>query len=256
VVHPVKWWTPCVLLLVIVVVQAILFLAITQLATGLDVTPTMDETPTALYRVAKDAVVFVVLLVVLRRGGREPRATLRLKWVSPAKMGATCLMVLSLVPWEMFLWGDRGAERMMGLGDSIRFNAALVVSWMSGVFLTPVAEELFFRGFALSVFGKRSAVAGVLGSCVLFGTYHFSGSVASLIVPLPFALATAYSVVVTGSVYPAIVAHAFWNLLAVGADAGLTLPQPTPGWLLLSTVVGGICACLLLRTYRTCAQSR
>ncbi len=250
----VKWWTPCVALLVIVVVQAILFVAIIEVGRGLNREGVLlEETKSrcfALYSVIKNAVVFLVLLLVLRGGGAEHRGTLRLKRVSPRGMALSCVIILSLVPWDMYMAGDPGAERMIGLGDAIRLNGALVVSWMSLVFLTPVAEELFFRGFALSVFGKNSVIAGVLGSCVLFGIYHFSGSVASVVIALPFALATAYSVVVTGSVYPAIVAHALWNLLAVAEDAGVWSMEPTSGVLVGSAALCIVSAAVLPRLAR------
>lgn len=248
-----KWWTPCVVLLVIVVVQAILFVAIIEVGRGLHPEGVIQESQSgslALYSVVKNTVVSLVLLVRVRLGRAGTSAILGLKRVSALGITVACFTILSLVPWDMYLAGQLGAERMRVGANTSYFNAALMMSSMSLVLLTPVAEELFFRGFALSVFGKRSVIAGVLGSCVLCGTYHFSGSVASLIVPLPFALATAYSVVVTGSVYPAIVAHALWNLLAVGADAGYVFLEPTRGTLFASAVVGATCAGLLLRMNR------
>lgn len=246
----VKWWTPCVLLVLTVVLQAILFVVIIEVGHGLHPEGVAEESQSgclALYSVVKNAVVFLVLLVAVRRGGAGASLTLRLKRVSPRGMTVSCFMILSLVPWDMYLPGHPGPQRIIVGPDASHLNAALVVSWMSSVFLTPVAEELFFRGFALSVFGKKSVVAGVLGSSVLFGVYHFSGSVGSLVIPLPFALATAYSVVVTGSVYPAIVAHALWNLLAAGTDAGYVFLEPTRGMLFGSMLVGAACAGLLLR---------
>lgn len=250
---PVRWLTPCAMLLVIVVLRSILFVASIEVGRRVHPERIAEETSfesLALYGVIKNAVVFVVLLAVLRRVDAGASVTLRLKRVSATRVTVACLMILSLVPWDRYLNSQFGAGQEMVAPQDPHFNVALVVSWISLVLLTPVAEELFFRGFTLTVFGRKSCIVGVIGSCALFGFYHFSGSVASLVIPLPFALATAYSVVLTGSVYPAIVAHALWNLLAAGSDAGYVVLEPTGGRLFGSAVVGFTCAGLLLRMNR------
>ena len=108
------------------------------------------------------------------------------------------------------------------VGGLLLLGFGLALLLCRPVLLTPVAEELFFRGFTLTVLGRRSIVIGVIGSCALFGLYHFNGSLGSIINPLPFGLATAFSVIATRSVYPAIVAHMLWNLSALISDVGPT----------------------------------
>ncbi len=242
-------WTPFIVLLVIVVLQAVLFVSVIEVGLALDPDGFVEQTPPgylALYSVIKNAVVFLVLFIAVRVGRADDSPTLRLKRVSICGLTVACLMILSLVPWDIYLAGHLGGGRMMVEADTTQFNPALAVSCMSSVLLAPVAEELFFRGFTLSVLGKRSVVAGIFGSCVLFGIYHFTGSVASFVIPLPFALGTAYSVVVTGSVFPAIVAHALWNLLAVVREVGYVVLEPTRGMLFGSMLVCAACAGLLL----------
>lgn len=221
------WWTPCIVLLVIVVLQAILFVSVIEVGRALDADGFVEKTPSgwlALYSVIKNAVLLLVLFIAVRVWRADTSATLRLRRVSARSITLSCLMILSLVPWDMYLVGHLRAERMMIGADTSHFNAALMMSWMSLVLLTPVAEELLFRGFALTVFGKKSILIGLLGSGALYGCYHFDGSFGSVITPIPFALVTAYGVVTTGSVYPVILAHAVWNLLAVLPDVRRSLP--------------------------------
>ena len=62
-------------------------------------------------------------------------------------------MTLCLIPWDMCLAEYFGAERILVEWDGGRINATLIASWIALVLLTPVAEELFFRGAVQTAWG-------------------------------------------------------------------------------------------------------
>ena len=88
--------------------------------------------------------------------------------------------------------------------------------------LTPVAEELFFRGLMLRALGRRwNLTVGVIVSSVVFGLFHFQGDslldgLAIVIVTAAFgAVFAGLTVLVRGRLGPAIVAHVVVNATAV-----------------------------------------
>ena len=75
-----------------------------------------------------------------------------------------------------------------------------------------VAEELFFRGFVLRSFQARMpAWVAVLLSSILFGVMHWDGLQGLGAVLIGIFLG--YITIKIGSIWPAVVAHAFNNLL-------------------------------------------
>ena len=87
--------------------------------------------------------------------------------------------------------------------------------------VTPVAEEIFFRGFVLRGFVNRwGVVPGVLLSAVIFAALHFQPGVIIPVFITGLILGTLYWQ--TGSIWPGIGVHAAQNLVAtVGILAGL-----------------------------------
>ncbi len=244
------WWMACALLAAIIVIQAIVFASGTALVGtyGND----NDDSGSlsnwlAAYSILKESIALVALLIILRLARIDTIPALRLRRISGSQMSLSCILILCVLPWDMLLSQHCGAGHRIVAGNPVDLSVAAIVSGLSLVFLTPVAEELVFRGFALSAFGKRTALAGIAGSSALFAIYHSSGSVASLAVPLPFAVVTAYATVSTRSIVPAIIAHALWNLLAFAGECGYTFVESTPDILIGSTVVAVICGGLLLR---------
>jgi membrane protease YdiL (CAAX protease family) len=87
--------------------------------------------------------------------------------------------------------------------------------------VTPVAEEIFFRGFVLRGFVNRWGVApGIVLSAVVFAGLHFQPSV---IVPVFITgLLLGWLYWHTGSIWPGIGVHAAQNLIAtLGIVVGL-----------------------------------
>ena len=93
--------------------------------------------------------------------------------------------------------------------------------------LSPVAEEALFRGYFFKVISETSEkkgkkpgfyqlAAGAVLSSLLFAILHFSyGSIAEIAVAFFVGLALCYVTYKSGSLLPAILAHAAFNLLSI-----------------------------------------
>jgi uncharacterized protein len=97
--------------------------------------------------------------------------------------------------------------------------------------LAPVAEEFFFRGFLLRVMHERTnAVIAVLVTGVAFGLVHLpSGDWIGTIVLSLFGMALCVLFLMTSSLVPCIMLHAFHNSISFG----FTKELPWWGFLLL-----------------------
>lgn len=81
---------------------------------------------------------------------------------------------------------------------------------------TPLTEELFFRGFVMAGLVHRYGVAGaVAGSSLIFAVFHLHPGVIVPIFVAGLLLAVLYRA--TGSLWPAIIAHAAQNTIALVA---------------------------------------
>ncbi len=84
--------------------------------------------------------------------------------------------------------------------------------------IAPVGEEALFRGYFFRKISEkgRSWVIGALLSSALFASMHFQyGSVAEIVVTFLIALLFCALTQKTGSLVPAIVAHASFNFLSI-----------------------------------------
>jgi CAAX protease family protein len=97
--------------------------------------------------------------------------------------------------------------------------------------LAPLAEEFFFRGFLLKVLHERTnAVIAVLITGIAFGLVHLpSGDWVGTIVLSLFGMALCVLFIVTSSLVPCIMLHAFHNSISFG----FTKELPWWGFLLL-----------------------
>jgi membrane protease YdiL (CAAX protease family) len=143
------------------------------------------------------------------------------------------------------------AERLLGLVS----EQPWWVGWLVIVILPAVAEELFFRGWVLAAFAgdrptRGRAVAAVLLQAAAFAAFHLLPER----MPQTFllGLALGWMTLVTGSILPAILAHAAHNavplvLLARAAAGGDSL-LATDGSLPVPLVAAGA-AVLLAGTW-------
>lgn len=80
--------------------------------------------------------------------------------------------------------------------------------------LTPIAEETFFRGLLIPLYGKRLKIAGaIIVPALLFGLAHMQVNVG--IDTFIFGIALGYLTWKTESIYPAIGLHVLKNCLAL-----------------------------------------
>jgi membrane protease YdiL (CAAX protease family) len=88
-------------------------------------------------------------------------------------------------------------------------NAFVIVT------VVPLAEELFFRGLGVRVLAPLGAWWAVLGTAVVFGLSH------GILVALPplviFGLVLGYVRLRSDSIWPGVIAHAFYNGVAIAA---------------------------------------
>lgn len=151
--------------------------------------------------------------------------------VAALAAGSTAMSTLTLI------FGKR-SEALTGLELAVRSTGPmLLLTLLIIAVAAPVAEELFFRGYAqtrlVARYGRRT---GMLVATALFALFHFD--------PMHSAVAFAIGAVLawtterTGSIRASIVAHAVNNALFVAgaqAQAQAEAPQTPPTW---ATAVG------------------
>ena len=91
---------------------------------------------------------------------------------------------------------------------------ALILTFISICILTPISEELLFRGYILDALNRlHGKWPAIIISSIIFGMVHFD--------PFTMGMATIGGVIYgwisrrTGSLVPVIVAHAMWNTMAL-----------------------------------------
>ena len=91
---------------------------------------------------------------------------------------------------------------------------ALILTFISICILTPIVEELLFRGYILDALNRlHGKWPAIIISSIIFGMVHFD--------PFTMGMATIGGVIYgwirmrTGSLVPGIVAHAMWNTMAL-----------------------------------------
>ena len=91
---------------------------------------------------------------------------------------------------------------------------ALILTFISICILTPISEELLFRGYILDALNRlHGKWPAIIISSIIFGMVHFD--------PFTMGMATIGGVIYgwirmrTGSLVPGIVAHSMWNTMAL-----------------------------------------
>lgn len=116
--------------------------------------------------------------------------------------------------------GEQTVAEDLGIKDGLGLEiaAAFVIIW-----LAPITEEIFFRGFFYRALRNRFAVwSAALLDGLVFGAIHFTGKDTLEILPILAVLGIVFCLVYekTGSIYPVIALHCFNNTLAFIAAAG------------------------------------
>jgi hypothetical protein len=102
--------------------------------------------------------------------------------------------------------------------DIIFDGLAMLLTFQALAFVTPLSEEIFFRGFIFrGLLPKMNPWMAITVSALVFSVFHLSIGVMIPIFITGFLLAWLYWR--TGSLWAAIGAHAGQNALAVGLQA-------------------------------------
>jgi membrane protease YdiL (CAAX protease family) len=214
-----------------------IFIVLQVIAAGIlfgiesDPTDEAEQLTALLATLAADGVALVAIPLWLL-GGRIPGlAAIRLHKPTWSAIGwGFAGLVLSYIALGIYL----GVVAVLGIDalepvssiddDSIYRNAYLVaLTGVVVVFVAPIAEEIFFRGFLIGGITRRwSLIPAVAVSAIIFAAIHID--VGSLI---PFAIigvVFAYIYLRSGNLASSIVAHMLFNTIAfVGlvADRGV-----------------------------------
>jgi membrane protease YdiL (CAAX protease family) len=203
--------------------------AVIQGATGRTVEE-MDDLPLGLSFLPQlglwVGLLLVPLLVVRRKGnGAVADLGLRAHWPDLWRGGAVGaglqVLVIPLLYWPFLELLSKDAEDLEGPAREITDKVhgvggvVLIVVWVA--ILTPIAEEVFYRGLLLGGLRKRGLApwAAIGLSSLLFAASHLQG----LQFPALFVFGVGAAVLVhrTGRLGPAIAAHMAFNAVTVVA---------------------------------------
>ena len=139
------------------------------------------------------------------------RTVLLMVVVLAASLTATIIysVIVELLDVEILVPGD-------DIGGDIFFDgAALLLTFQALAFITPLSEEIFFRGFIFAGLKRRMGPWwAMVVSALVFSAFHLSIGVLIPIFMTGFLLAWLYWR--TGSLWAAVGAHAGQNALALG----------------------------------------
>ncbi len=108
---------------------------------------------------------------------------------------------------------QKDLPRDLGYGDTV---FASLVAGLLVVFVAPICEEVFFRGFVFGGFRSRfSFVWAAVLSAAIFGAAHVGGGSPTVLVQLAaLGLVQAWLYERSGSIYPTIAVHMVNNAIA------------------------------------------
>ncbi|MCU0269597.1 MAG: CPBP family intramembrane metalloprotease [Acidimicrobiales bacterium] len=235
-----RWGMPDILLgliailagAVVFTIPALVIVGLDQIETGLEDLSSADVALIGAVGLAGQSLATVAFLLLIARlkglGSLRDDFGFRFRWGRDLGIGIGAglgVLLLSGILQSLVaavLGGEPETNTGAILGEERAGAAQIALAVMAAV-VAPVVEELFFRGLALRAIERRlGAVAGVIGSSVVFGLLHLqagsAAGVGSLIITIGvfgvvFALLTRWQ----GRLGPAIVAHGTINTIGVVA---------------------------------------
>ena len=161
------------------------------------------------------------------RHNRDPLAVLRLSGIQWPRKRTILLMfgvlAASLIATHIYSviveWLDLDQFATPDVDSDIFFDGpAVLLTFQAVAFITPISEELFFRGFIFrGLLPKMGPWGAIAASALVFSAFHLSlGGLVPIFIT-GFLLAWLYWR--TGSLWAAIGAHAGQNALALGVQA-------------------------------------
>ncbi|PPF46899.1 CPBP family intramembrane metalloprotease [Pseudoclavibacter sp. AY1F1] len=136
------------------------------------------------------------------------------KWIiAGAGAGIACYIVGAILSaFYIMATGDQQNIQSGYQAAAAGGVLAYVATILLGSILTPLGEELYFRGVVANALGRYDAWVSVLGSATIFALAHGINPV--LPVAFVVGIATALLFHKTGSVWPGVAAHALNNAAA------------------------------------------
>ncbi|UYV16700.1 CPBP family intramembrane glutamic endopeptidase [Porphyrobacter sp. ULC335] len=130
---------------------------------------------------------------------------------------ATYGLSLSIIDAHMQVTG-RPDESQAVLHAAVRGGALpFLLALVGGAILTPLGEELLFRGIIANALNRYGAWAGIAASALIFGMAHGTGAI--LWVAIMAGLVSGLLFRRTGSVWPSVLLHMAYNGLHSFASA-------------------------------------
>ena len=129
-----------------------------------------------------------------------------------AGVGLHLVAAAVVLAW-MHLTGDTTNPQQYLVDGAARGGWTFVGMVVFGGLAVPFAEELFFRGVVYTALRRYGSVLATLGSAALFGIAH--GVSVLLLVAFLFGVVNAVLMERSGSIWPAVIAHATNNTIAL-----------------------------------------
>jgi beta-phosphoglucomutase len=164
----------------------------------------------------------LVVLAAWFKPGVSIREYLALRPVSRRRLIRWCLVLLAfalLVDLTTVLLQQPIVPEVMV--EAYRTAGWPPLLWIAVVLGAPVGEELFFRGFLFKgwVHSPLGAWGTVVTTSVIWAIIHQQYDLHGILIIFAAGILLGYSRLRSGSIYPAIVMHAFMNILAMTQTA-------------------------------------
>lgn len=147
------------------------------------------------------------------RFGSPKRAAMMILGIPTIALIVDNILVFIYAVIFVLFFGEPGTNTDIGTTWESS-NLAILLTFISICIMTPISEELFFRGYLLdSINRMHGQWPAILISAVIFGLVHLD--------PFTIGMATIGGIIYgwirirTGSLLPGIAAHAMWNTMAL-----------------------------------------
>ena len=146
-------------------------------------------------------------------GFRRPKKNVW--WLVPVTIVVYVALIsfASAVLFSLFPEVAKQEQEVQQVIEAMR-GGYLILMVVAVGFITPIAEETFFRGLLIKLFGKRLKIPGaIIAPAALFGLAHLQINVS--IDTFLFGITLGYLTYKTESIYPAIFLHMLKNCLVL-----------------------------------------
>jgi membrane protease YdiL (CAAX protease family) len=179
-----------------------------------------------------------LLVSVVRRAGWSARSYLRLSWAPGYFKLCLCLLASEALLHMLLAYAFPSPEGAVTpfareyralLADPV----ALVLFWLAGGLIAPVAEEIVYRSFLLpGLLASRLGVTGAIGlTATIFAAAHFPGDPVHAFSLFTSGLLLGFVRWLSRSTLLPMIMHASWNLVILALLTMSALPGTLPGTL-------------------------